>query len=185
MTDDKQPRPPGKEAEVFLERWSRRKARARAGLDEAEQRLPVEPPPLPDRPASATRDADAEAVLPDLDSLDADSDYSAFMAAGIDESLRRAALRKLFRSAKFNVIDGLDDYCRDYTQWEKLGGVVTADMRHQMQRLARLAGEQRVEAATSQADGTDTDLTAPARTDGVGVAQSDDGVDPGEPDGAA
>ena len=137
MSDTKKAQAPDSGESAFLERWSRRKARARAEAGAAE---PEEAPEAPaGRPADTAPPAGPGAPLPDLDSLDADSDYSAFMAAGIDESLKREALRKLFRSPKFNVIDGLDDYCRDYTQWEKLGDVVTADMRHRLERLARLA----------------------------------------------
>jgi hypothetical protein len=137
MSDPRRPAgPPEPPAEPFLERWSRRKAEARAGLDEA--------PAAADEPAAGPRDgsdpaAPAAVELPDLDSLDQDSDYSAFMAQGVDESLRRQALRKLFRSPKFNVCDGLDDYCGDYTRFEQLGDVVTADMRFQLERAAKAA----------------------------------------------
>jgi hypothetical protein len=149
------------DAEPFLARWSRRKVQARQHGD-----VPPAPPGNPaaeaapgddDVPSAAEAapgddaatgdDAGAGAapragaVLPDLESLDADSDYSAFMAQGVDESLRREALRKLFRSPKFNVPDGLDDYCDDFTRWEGLGDIITADMRHQMERAAKLARE--------------------------------------------
>jgi hypothetical protein len=79
--------------------------------------------------------------LPDLDLLDQDSDYSAFLAPGVDLPLRRRALRKLFASPKFNVFDGLDTYRDDYTSFPALGDIVTADMRHHVERLAREALE--------------------------------------------
>ena len=132
MKDDTQP--VGDDvAEPFLERWSRRKVQARAG--EA-------PPPEPGGDAAredAAPDQPSDVVvpaLPDLDTLDEGSDYSAFLGAGVDESLRRKALRRLFHSPKFNVCDGLDDYCDDFTRFEKLGSLVTADMRHQLERAA-------------------------------------------------
>lgn len=118
----------GASDEQFLERWSRLKSQsqesdqASAGEDQAT------PPASPE---------DARPPLPDLERLDQDSDYSAFLAPGVDAALRRTALRKLFRSPKFNVCDGLDDYCDDFTQFAPLGDVVTSDMRHQLERAAR------------------------------------------------
>jgi len=39
-----------------------------------------------------------------------------------------------FHSAEFNVIDDLNDCAGDYRSFEPLGDIVTADMRHQMER---------------------------------------------------
>jgi hypothetical protein len=75
--------------------------------------------------------------LPDLEQLDQDSDYSAFLTPGVDAALRKRALRKLFSSPKFNVFDGLDTYRDDFTSFPPLGDVVTADMRHHLERLAK------------------------------------------------
>ena len=106
--------------------------------------------PSSDQPvAEAEADADANAEereitdedLPDLSELGEDSDYSMFMAKGVSRDKRQAALRQLFRSPKFNVTDGLDDYCEDFTKFEPLGDIVTADMRHHAERLARKALE--------------------------------------------
>ena len=44
------------------------------------------------------------------------------------------ALRKLFHLPQFNFRDGLDDYAEDYTNFEPLGDIITADMRHRMER---------------------------------------------------
>jgi hypothetical protein len=127
--------------EPFLERWSRRKREAREGIDE-EVEVEAAAEPAQDEPApaeAAPGGTPALPELPDIDSLGEDSDYSAFMAPGVDGSLRRKALRKLFSSPKFNVCDGLDDYCEDFTQWAPLGDVITADMRHHLERAAKLA----------------------------------------------
>ena len=119
----------GADDEQFLERWSRLKSQSR-DHDRAGQ-LQSDPSASPVPPA------EAGPPLPDLEQLDQDSDYSAFLAPGVDAALRRTALRKLFHSPKFNVCDGLDDYCDDFTQFAPLGDVVTADMRHQLERAAR------------------------------------------------
>ena len=39
-----------------------------------------------------------------------------------------------FHSAEFNHTDDLNDYSGNYRSFESLDGVVTADMRHQMER---------------------------------------------------
>lgn len=128
--------------EPFLQRWSRLKTATRdtgrSGVQPDDTTPPshaAEGQPAPPPPAAGT--GPAGITLPDLESLGPDSDYSAFLGADVDVALRRAALRKLFHSPKFNVLDGLDDYCGDFTQFAPLAGIVTADMRHHAERAAR------------------------------------------------
>jgi hypothetical protein len=99
-------------------------------------------------PDEETEPAITDADLPALEDLDEDSDYSMFLAAGVSPDKRKAALRQLFHSPKFNITDGLDDYCEDFTKFEPLGDIVTADMRHHAERLLRkaLAAEEAEEA---------------------------------------
>jgi hypothetical protein len=127
--------------EPFLQRWSRLKTVAR----DAERPQESCEPPAPNaaaEPVAPAQEHVAEAPeLPDLGALGPDSDYSAFLSPKVDAALRRTALRKLFRSPKFNVCDGLDDYCDDFTKFAPLGGIVTADMRHQIERAARELAE--------------------------------------------
>ena len=134
--------------EPFLGRWSRLKAEARRRDEPEAAAAPPLPPATPATPATPAGTADpagpdagtvpaAPPPLPDLDQLDQDSDYSAFLAPGVDAGLRSRALRKLFHSPKFNVFDGLDTYRDDFTSFPTLGSVVTADMRHQLERAAR------------------------------------------------
>jgi hypothetical protein len=163
--------PPG--SEPFLQRWSRRKADARSGLESEPEALPSgadTPGALPEGPEGS------EAVeLPDLDSLGEDSDYSAFMSPGVDAGLRRKALRKLFSSPKFNVIDDMDDYCGDFTKFESLGDIVTADMKHHIERLARAAAEALDEAGQEEAAAmaaTPTGLPAQGETAGQPAEQT-------------
>lgn len=103
------PDPP--DGEGFLGRWSRRKAEARE--------LPEEPPAADGAPLPAT-EAEPETIdpadLPDLDSLDANSDFSVFMRDGVPASLRTMALRKLWRlNPTLANLDGLVDYGEDLT----------------------------------------------------------------------
>jgi hypothetical protein len=123
--------------EGFLRRWSRRKAEARSAPtpamqdssvpDEAVQTVPAsrEQPPEPEKGAPAPIDPKD---LPDIESLDASSDFTVFMRPGVPEHLRTLALRKLWRSDPiFNKLDGLVEYGEDYSiaSWPK-GAIRTA-----------------------------------------------------------
>ncbi len=107
----------------FLTRWSRRKEEAREG-DEA----PADDPSTaeddskaakgdsPDLPEAAPDEAEILARLPDIDSLDENSDFTAFLAEGVPAAIRRRALRKLWRlNPIFANLDGLNDYDEDFT----------------------------------------------------------------------
>lgn len=76
----------------------------------------------------------APVELPPIESLSEDSDYSLFMSPEVDENLRKLALRKLFKSPLFNVVDGLNDYDDDFTTFELLGDIVTSDMKFHEER---------------------------------------------------
>ncbi len=132
----------------FLARWSRRKHEAEQ-VTPVEETEPVEAPvdteaQAPD-PDTGTADEEAgttvqetdpeDADLPHPDTLDRNSDFSAYLTKRVSSTFRRAAMRRLFSSPEFNVRDGLDDYDEDYTQFQSLGNTVTAHMRHHAERL--------------------------------------------------
>lgn len=158
--------------ESFLQRWSRLKAEAPERQRESAADVAQPGPGADADPETGAKTPPP--VLPSLDELGDDSDYSAFLAPEVDESLRRQALRRLFRSPKFNVCDGLDDYCEDFTQFAPLGGIVTADMRHQLERaakqaLARLeesASRDDAPAAKDESAAARAELAAPVRDQG-------------------
>jgi len=115
-----------------LSRWSQRKAAARRGeICDDEEVAPArsERAPAPPEPAAAAEpavepEADAPA-LPSIDELDAQSDYSVFLAKNVPEALRRAALRKLWASDPvFANLDGLNDYDEDFNLATTVGGAV-------------------------------------------------------------
>ena len=85
----------------FLRRWSQRK------LDAARAPEPPKAAPAPSAP---------EAPLPSIDSLTFESDFAAFMQSKVAESVKRAALKKLFSDPRFNIMDGLDVYIDDYSK---------------------------------------------------------------------
>jgi hypothetical protein len=96
--------------ESFASRWSARKTAARE-----EQQQAAIAPAAPEEPPETEPELTAE-DLPDIETLDADSDYRVFMADNVPEELRARALRRLWRSSPlFSSMDGLDDYAEDFT----------------------------------------------------------------------
>jgi hypothetical protein len=111
----------------FVSRWSRRKALAREGRV-SDEPLPATPPneaPAPPTPGEAEVAPQAAEALPpptldDVASLTRDADFSRFVAPGVDEGVKQAALKKLFSDPRFNVMDGLDTYIDDYNRADPL-----------------------------------------------------------------
>lgn len=118
---DRSASPPPRD-ERFLSRWSRLK---RAQSQDAGKTAVLT---VPAAPASTVSDAAADTAaanagmpaLPSIDSLTTDSDYAQFLQPKVPESLRRAAMKKLFADPHFNKMDGLDTYIDDYTQFEPI-----------------------------------------------------------------
>jgi hypothetical protein len=70
--------------------------------------------------ADAPASGESKPVLPSLDELYANSDYTAFLAKDVPEALTRAALHKLWLSDPvFANLDGLNDYDQDYNLVEQ------------------------------------------------------------------
>ncbi len=151
--------------EPFLQRFHRRKLAARRG-----EALPPEPAPAPvaeSEPPAAEKPLLTDADMPPVESLTAESDFSGFLSAGVSEALRRAALRRLWQVADVAWVDELDIYAGDYTDFEPLGGLVTAEMRHRLAREAArraealLDGEEEAAEAGPVVDATETPPDGP------------------------
>lgn len=123
----------------FASRWSRRKQAVQ------EEELTTQTPAdidITDPPVVSEPRRLCDADMPPLDSLTEDSDYRGFLSPKVSETLRRKALHILFHGPSFNIRDGLDDYDEEFTNFAKLGDIVTSDMRHQMEVEARRLLEQ-------------------------------------------
>jgi len=116
----------GDEKRDFLRRWSRLKRESAAPKPVA-QELPPQ--------------------LPPLDSLTFESDFKSFMHSKVEESVKRAALKKLFADPRFNVMDGLDTYIDDYTKAEPITEELLARLEHARQALFVPRPEQKEETA--------------------------------------
>ena len=105
----------------LLSRWSQRKAAARRGEmtpEPAEEAQPEQTAAVESNEAQNVEGAPADddmPVLPSIEELTAESDYTIFLNAKVPEALRRAALRKLWTSDPVLAnLDGLNDYDEDY-----------------------------------------------------------------------
>ena len=106
------------EKQDFLRRWSRLKH------DAAAKTVPV-------KGESSVKAPE----LPPLDSLSFDSDFKAFMHSKVTETVKRAALKKLFADPRFNVMDGLDTYIDDYTKSEPISQELLARIEQVREQL--------------------------------------------------
>ncbi|MCA1248008.1 DUF3306 domain-containing protein [Massilia sp. MS-15] len=166
--------------EGFLRRW----ARLKSGGEQAPA-APDRAPAAPSRGAAIARPAAAEAkavalpppaggagtaqeqrpppTLEDAACLTPEDDFSAFVARGVDKSVQRLALKKLFADPHFKLVDGLDLYMHDYNQAAPLAPEVLASLKHAPDVLSRLFGEPPADggAAAGQAQ-----AQAPIQADG-------------------
>jgi Protein of unknown function (DUF3306) len=156
-----------------LRRWSQRKLEVARAEAQASTQAP--PPaaaasaPLAD---GAAQDAlqpsnpahSAETALPPIESLTFESDFAPFFKPEVDESLKRAALKQLFRHPRFNVMDGLDTYIDDYTQPDPIPPAMLADLM-----------ERRVSFAVAEAE-TDSGRRGVDEPAADHIASSDDAV---------
>ncbi|MCH9808318.1 MAG: DUF3306 domain-containing protein [Alphaproteobacteria bacterium] len=115
----------------FLERWSRRKRGVESEDDSVVARPTVSDENVAEETVGvgrATGEEEQGSVEPseqvaekdfadfDFDKLDYDSDYKQFMDKNVSSDARHKALRKLWVSNPVLAnMDGLDDYCEDYT----------------------------------------------------------------------
>ena len=138
--------------EGLLQRWSRLKAAPEAS----------EPPlggPEPAPPAVA--DDAPPPTLEDAARLTAESDYSAFVGRGVDSTVRRLAMKKLFADPHFNVVDGLDIYMGDYNLPDPVSEAMLASLTHARSALGRF--DEIVEAVDAAvAPDPSLDIEAPA-----------------------
>jgi hypothetical protein len=157
--------------EGFFRRW----ARLKGGPEEAPAQAPVAAPSAAvapvatpaGTPAAAPASGIAPAVAPergaerpaltleDVARLTPESDYSAFVAKGVDQAVRRMALKKLFADPNFAVMDRLDIYIDDYNKVSPLSDEMLASLKHAPGVLSRLFGD--AEPADPQDESKDED----------------------------
>ncbi|HWT71583.1 MAG TPA: DUF3306 domain-containing protein [Oxalicibacterium sp.] len=109
-------------ADDFFARWSKNNSEARQEQEtETAATLPPTSVPAADAPPPTLEDAER---------LTPDADFSGFMAQGVDEAVKRVAVKKLFSDPHFNIMDGLDVYIDDYNKFEALTPDIIASLNH-------------------------------------------------------
>ncbi len=96
--------------EKFLTRWSRLKQ---------EKSLPEKTDDKDESPAP---------VLPSIDKLTPESDFTGFMHPKVEDALRRVALKKLFSDPHFNAPDPYEAYSGDWTVGEPISEELLAGL---------------------------------------------------------
>ena len=199
----------------FLSRWSRRKREVWTEEAENDPSLPVEQagiemdagaegsddlaglataPGEPDKEVPSAEELEMQANLEaaeavDLESLEYESDYKLFLKKGVSQTLRNAAMQKLWRSNPvLSVLDGLNDYDEDYgdpklnvykSAWNVGRGFLTeAEMNHNPVDRAKTILQKLIEdkpdelAATAIEDETEQEVIEPQ--DSPGIEMSDE-----------
>jgi hypothetical protein len=113
-------------ADHFFNRWARRKA----GVPEPGSAVAPAASVPALQPDPFTAQAEPLPTLSEVPGLTPDSDYSRFFAAGVDKTVQRAALKRLFSDPHFNLIDGLDIYMGDYSKASPLPAAMLAALSH-------------------------------------------------------
>lgn len=178
--------------EGFLSRWS---ARKRGGGEEED--APQTAPAV--QPEAGTEaewgEQEIESKLAEIEKMKPGDDFKPLLAATVPEVVKRAALRKLWRSNPvFGILDGLNDYDLDYTFKPGLVGQIRSayqagkgyvyDEEMETERQAEIAARrerdkqrQQAQAEADEAAGRDDESNAPtenaAQTPSVAVDTHD------------
>ncbi|AXA91440.1 DUF3306 domain-containing protein [Massilia sp. YMA4] len=158
-------------AETFFARWSRVKAGTRAVASEPAAPVLTEATGLPVAPAADSAviaPAEPAPTIEQVAQLQADGDFRPFVARGVDEGVRRAAMKKLFSDPHFNVMDGLDIYIDDYAKPDPMPAAMLLALNHAkdlldpLGTLAREHAKRGLLTAADQADHADIVDETPA-----------------------
>ncbi|MES3014889.1 MAG: DUF3306 domain-containing protein [Pseudomonadota bacterium] len=182
----------------FLARWARRKEQVRSGVAVAPQpaALPVEAPVAKPPEAALVQEIPAAEPLPtlaDVALLTRESDYSRFVATGVDDGVKQAAMKKLFADPHFNVMDGLDTYIDDYGKPDPIPLAMLRQMNQS--KMLRLFDDDEEDDETKKQqiaptpahiapDATPDHLTAPDDHADLRLQQDDAAGQPGPDQGA-
>jgi len=69
-------------------------------------------------------------TLKDVASVTFEGGVTSFMKSGVEKSVKKAALRKLFHSDEFNYVSDMDDHTEDFSNVPTLDSSVTKQLRN-------------------------------------------------------
>ncbi len=181
----------------FLSRWARRKAESRAGTLADEVAAPDAPAPEEEQQDAALTGANADTLEADedhpaagidIESLDANSDFSVFMHEKVPQAIRRRALRKLWWSDPIYAnLDGLNDYDEDFTDAALVVEGLKATYDEAVERMKKREAEEAATGPVAEAkdgddapeDETSEDETADDGTSDDGTSEDDEQAEDG------
>ena len=161
-----------------LRRWSDKKIGARQTQATHGNEAPASPSkdPIPQEGASPIKPED----LPPIESLTADSDFTAFLRSNVPSVLKKAALRKLWKSDPVLAnVDGLNDYDENFAKMG-LGKVVKTAYRvgkgmiKDKQEPATVDAEERTETTKNEEVTVKPENNTPESDVDEGVGQTED-----------
>ena len=115
-------------AEDFFSRWSKRSTEPSPPSQQSDSTALHAGTPA--HPSFKSAPPQPLPTLDDVGDLTPDSDYSAFVRQEVDAAVKRSALKKLFGHPQINVMDGLDIYIDDYTQFTPISSQMLAALEH-------------------------------------------------------
>jgi hypothetical protein len=142
------------EPEDFLSRWSRRKRDAATDARELSPPADATEELAPEAPETAAGESHPPidlASLPPIDSIGAGSDIRAFLAQGVPEEMKRAALRRAWSSdPAIRDFVGLSENSWDFNAPDAIPGFGPIDGDRIRQLLAGVMGEPETDQATGR-----------------------------------
>jgi hypothetical protein len=97
------------------------------------------PPFAPPSPDAAPR---ALPTIEDVAALGPESDFSAFVSQGVDKTVQRLAMKKLFSDPHFSILDGLDVYIDDYNKSDPIPAAMLASLEHAKSVFSRMLDDE-------------------------------------------
>ena len=82
-----------------------------------------------DKNEDLDKSSDEALTIDDADSVTFDSGVASFLKQGVDKSVKKAALAKLFHSDEFNYISDMDDHTEDFSNIPKLDESIAKQLR--------------------------------------------------------
>jgi len=79
--------------------------------------------------AGVDNNSDDVLTIADADSVTFDSGVASFLQQGVEKSVKKAALAKLFHSEEFNYISDMDDHTEDFSNIPKLDPSIAKQLR--------------------------------------------------------
>lgn len=154
----------------FLSRWSHRKNHNVEEDNQQQQSVVAEA----ERKEIAEEKLKTDADMQPIESLTEDSDYTGFLSPKVSEALRKQALRRLFHIPALNVVDGLDDYAEDFTNFEPLGDLVTEEMKRMFIREKKKEEEKEKAEAEAKEKAQNESVESIDDTDVEAIEAADD-----------